>query len=48
LKEMQFQKSGLTDDDAVNLGKVFNVQAVLIVSITDLKVNRDKKHLADC
>ena len=45
LKEMQFQKTGLTDDDAVNFGKVLNVQAVLIVSVTSLKVNREKKQL---
>ena len=43
LKEMQFQKSGVTDDDAVNLGKVLNVQAVLIVSVTSLKVNKKKR-----
>ena len=42
LKEMQFQKSGVTDDDAVKLGKVLNVQAVLIVSVTSLKVNKEK------
>ena len=45
LKEMQFQKSGITDDDAVNLGKVLNVQSVLIVSVTSLKVNKGKKQL---
>jgi len=45
LKEMQFQKSGITDDDAVNLGKVLNVQSVLIVSVTSLKVNKEKKQL---
>ena len=45
LKEMQFQKSGLTDDDAVNLGRVLSVQAVLIVNVTDLKVTRDRKQL---
>ena len=43
LKEMQFQKSGVTDDDAVKLGKVLNVQAVLIVSVTSLKVNKKKR-----
>jgi len=48
LKEIQFQKSVLTDDDAIKLGKVLNVQAVLIVSVTSLKVNKEKKQLECC
>jgi hypothetical protein len=34
-KEQQFQKSGLTEDNAVALGKLLNVPAVLMVRITD-------------
>ncbi len=34
-KEQQFQQSGLTEDNAVSVGKLLNVPAVLIVRITD-------------
>ncbi len=34
-KEQQFQKSGLTEDNAVAAGKLLNVTAVLLVGITD-------------
>lgn len=36
-KEMKFQQSGLTDSDASKLGKMLNVPAVLIISVTNLK-----------
>ena len=34
-KEQRFQQSGLTEDNAVAVGKLLNVPAVLMVSITD-------------
>lgn len=33
--EMKYQRSGFTDTDAVELGKVINVPAVMVVTITD-------------
>lgn len=35
LKEQMFQQSGLTEDNAVAAGKLLNVSAVLVVSVTD-------------
>ncbi len=35
VKEQQFQKSGLTEDNARQLGKLLNVPAVLVVRITE-------------
>jgi hypothetical protein len=35
LKEQQFQNSGLTEDNAVAVGKFLNVPAVLLVKVTD-------------
>jgi hypothetical protein len=37
IREMRFQHSGLTDQDAARLGKLLNVPAVLIVSVTQLR-----------
>lgn len=35
VKEQQFQRSGLTEDNATQLGKLLNVPAVLVVRITE-------------
>ncbi len=35
VKEQQFQRSGLTEDNATKLGKLLNVPAVLVVRITE-------------
>jgi len=35
VKERQFQRSGLTEDNAAALGKLLNVPAVLVVRITE-------------
>jgi hypothetical protein len=35
VKEQQFQRSGLSEDNAVAVGKLLNVPAVLVVRITD-------------
>lgn len=35
--EMKFQRSGLTDKDAAEVGKMLNVPAVLIVSVTQFE-----------
>jgi hypothetical protein len=44
LKEQKFQnESGLTDADASKIGKLLNVPAVMVVSISDLKSERYKK-----
>ncbi len=37
VKEQQFQRSGLTEDNAAALGKLLNVPAVLVVRITESK-----------
>lgn len=37
LREIQFQRSGLTDADAARIGKMLNVPAVLVVSVTNLQ-----------
>jgi hypothetical protein len=41
LKESRFQRSGLTDQDAAQVGRILNVPAVLIVSVTHL--DRDQR-----
>jgi hypothetical protein len=38
VKEQKFQRSGLTEDNAVALGKILNVPAVMIVRVTDYGV----------
>jgi curli biogenesis system outer membrane secretion channel CsgG len=45
LTEQQLAKSGLTDDNAVAVGKLMNVPAVLVVQITEcaLETQRDPK-----
>ena len=40
IKEKQFQKSGLTEDNAAAVGKLLNVPAVLVVRITDSAVEQ--------
>jgi len=47
MKESKFQRSGLTDSDAARLGKILNVPAVLIVSLTefDIKTGRDYSYV---
>ena len=40
LKEMHFQNSGMTDQDAAKLGKMLNVPAVLVVAVTEFKVEQ--------
>jgi len=40
LREMKFQHSGLTDQDAAQVGRLLNVPAVLIVTVTHLKTER--------
>jgi hypothetical protein len=47
MRESKFQRSGLTDGDAARLGKILNVPAVLIVSITeyDVKNSRDYSYV---
>jgi hypothetical protein len=40
LKEMHFQNSGMTDQDAAKLGKMLNVPAVLVVGVTEFKVEQ--------
>lgn len=37
MKEMNFQSSGLTDNDAAKLGKILNVSAVIITSVTNMQ-----------
>jgi len=46
LKELRFQRSGLTDSDAAQIGKMLNVPAVLIVEIRGLKRTKDSVHAA--
>jgi hypothetical protein len=39
LREQQFQQSGFTEDNAVAIGKLLNIPAVLVVRITDFAVD---------
>ncbi len=40
MEEMSFQHSHITDNDAVRIGKMLNVPAVLIVAVTDSQTKR--------
>lgn len=37
ISELRFQQSGLTDADAVQLGKLTNAKAMMLVQVTDLR-----------
>ncbi|MFI5457188.1 MAG: hypothetical protein ACHRXM_17215 [Isosphaerales bacterium] len=39
-KEKQFQKSGLTENNAADIGKLLNVPAVIVVRITESAVEQ--------
>ena len=41
MKELKFQHSGLTDDNASEVGRMLNIPAVLIVSLTNCYRRRD-------
>ena len=43
MKEMKFQSSGLTDNDATKLGKLLNVSAVIITSVTNMQNQYDSQ-----
>jgi hypothetical protein len=42
VKEQRFQKSGLTPEDAVEVGKLLNVPAVLVVRVTDTAIENQR------
>jgi len=46
MKEQQFQHSGLADEDAAKLGKILNVPAILIVSLTQYE-NKNSGHTSN-
>jgi len=41
-REIKFQQSGMTENDAARIGKMLNVPAVLLVNVTDYAVERTK------
>ena len=42
IKEQSFQRSGMTEDNAAELGKLLNIPAVLVVRITECKAETQK------
>lgn len=44
MEEMNFQHSHITDSDAVRIGKVLNVPAVLLVAVTELQTVRGENY----
>ena len=47
LGEMRFQSSNLTEDDAARLGRMLNVPAVLLVSITNIDHSQERVQYRD-
>jgi hypothetical protein len=45
MKELKFQQSGVTEEDAAKLGRMLNVPAVLIVTITDCSLTSQETGL---